>query len=87
MEFALDSNVATRRGHFVWRFPALKGRAKLTPTLRVEDTLEQMFESNSTSFGRAVAERTTSDVLRGLRIHTRDRSTTLPHSRLSLVPK
>ena len=37
IEFRPGSNVATRRGHCVWRFPALKGRAKFTPTLRVEN--------------------------------------------------
>jgi hypothetical protein len=37
IEFALISGVATRREYFVDR-SALKGRAKLVPTLRVEET-------------------------------------------------
>src|SRR6267143_2621701 len=42
---------------------------------------------NSLASLHAVADKTTSDVLRGLRIHNRDQSTNLRHSRLSWARK
>ena len=42
IEFTLVSGVATRREGFVRLFPALKGRAKLISTLRVDGTCSEL---------------------------------------------
>ena len=42
IEFTLVSGVATRREDFIRLFPALKGRAKLRSTLRVEATCSDL---------------------------------------------